>query len=166
MILFHTLISFVLFFRCLFFLSLFPGPEILEMPRFANYTPGEPTPKLFIKNLAKGVKQEDLEYIFGRYFGTQEEMQELLQIKVMTGRHQGSAFVTFPNVELAQRAMYDIHGFVWKDKPMILVRPACTPGPPQTKQKKNKEASRLIQSVVFFFSFLPQEYGKIDKQQQ
>jgi U11/U12 small nuclear ribonucleoprotein 65 kDa protein len=92
------------------------------MPRFANYSPGDPTQKLFIKNLAKGVKQEDLEYIFGRYFESDEEMHERLQIKVMTGRHQGGAFVTFPSVEQAQRAIYDIHGFVWKDKPMVIVR--------------------------------------------
>jgi U11/U12 small nuclear ribonucleoprotein SNRNP65 len=32
-----------------------------------NYTRGNPTPVLYIKNLAKDVTPEDLHFIFGKY---------------------------------------------------------------------------------------------------
>ena len=47
----------------------------MDLPFFKekSYDAGIPTQKLFIKNLAKTVKKTDLEYIFGRYFQTDEE---------------------------------------------------------------------------------------------
>jgi len=60
-----------------FFLSAlsheFP-PDIVTDPKFANYTPGEPSSKLYIKNLGKDVDQADLQFVFGRYFASQSQM--------------------------------------------------------------------------------------------
>uniref|UniRef100_A0A452YKT9 RRM domain-containing protein n=1 Tax=Aegilops tauschii subsp. strangulata TaxID=200361 RepID=A0A452YKT9_AEGTS len=45
-----------------------------------------------------------------------------LSIKLMQqeGRMRGQAFVTFPSVELAQRALNLAHGYAFKGKPMII----------------------------------------------
>jgi U11/U12 small nuclear ribonucleoprotein SNRNP65 len=40
---------------------------------------------------------------------------------------KGQAFVTFPTVELAQRALDETHGYVFHEKPMIIVRKHCQP---------------------------------------
>jgi hypothetical protein len=48
--------------------------EIQEMPRFADHEFGQPSSKLFIKNLAKGIKVEDLAFIFGRYFDSDDHL--------------------------------------------------------------------------------------------
>eukprot|EP01027_Heterolobosea_sp_BB2_P008592 GEZU01012745.1.p1 GENE.GEZU01012745.1~~GEZU01012745.1.p1 ORF type:complete len:160 (-),score=49.61 GEZU01012745.1:88-531(-) len=97
------------------------SPEYLAA-KFPNYSEGEPTNKLYIKNLAhKVVEVKDLERIYGRYFATDEEMREKLDINLMKeGRLKGQAFVTFPSVELAQQALRETHGFMLHDKPMIV----------------------------------------------
>ncbi|CAG0886920.1 unnamed protein product [Darwinula stevensoni] len=44
-----------------------PPQEWKKVSAFKNYDPGEPTARLYVKNLAKEVKEEDLKRIFGRY---------------------------------------------------------------------------------------------------
>eukprot|EP00850_Spirogloea_muscicola_P004245 SM000018S03610 [mRNA] locus=s18:333966:337702:+ [translate_table: standard] len=65
--------------------------EILAMPMFKNYSVGEPSDVLYIKNLAKD-----------------------------EGRMRGQAFVTFPAPNLAQKALVATHGYLLKDKPMVV----------------------------------------------
>ena len=50
--------------------------ELLRIPKFQNYNPGEPSTKLFIRNLAKTVTQDDFYYLFGHLFKTDEETKE------------------------------------------------------------------------------------------
>jgi len=85
-----------------------------------EYAEGEPSTKLYIKNLAKGVTAEDLEYIFGRYFPTRRQMKEGLNVRVMGGRMRGQAFVAFPSVELATEALRQVHGYRLKGQPMVV----------------------------------------------
>lgn len=42
-----------------------PPEEILSLPMFKNYTPGNPAAVLYIKNLAKDVTHDDFFYVFG-----------------------------------------------------------------------------------------------------
>eukprot|EP00850_Spirogloea_muscicola_P005697 SM000026S08946 [mRNA] locus=s26:670131:673915:- [translate_table: standard] len=56
-----------------------------------NYSVGEPSDVLYIKNLAKD-----------------------------EGRMRGQAFVTFPALNLAQKALVATHGYLLKDKPMVV----------------------------------------------
>ncbi|OAY76189.1 U11/U12 small nuclear ribonucleoprotein 65 kDa protein [Ananas comosus] len=44
-----------------------PPEEILSLPMFKNYTPGNPAAVLYIKNLAKDVVPDDFYFIFGKY---------------------------------------------------------------------------------------------------
>ncbi|ROT65826.1 RNA-binding region-containing protein 3 isoform X1 [Penaeus vannamei] len=90
---------------------------------FKNYKAGDPTIKLYIKNLAKTVTEEDLKHIYGRYiFWQNDEEAETFTIRLMKeGRMKGQAFVTFPSVEQASEALEDTNGFILKDKPMVVV---------------------------------------------
>lgn len=98
-----------------------PTEEILSLPMFKNYTPGNPASVLYIKNLAKDVVHDDFYYVFGSVFESMDAAKSGLSIKLMQeGRMRGQAFVTFPSVELAQRALNLTHGYVFKGKPMII----------------------------------------------
>jgi U11/U12 small nuclear ribonucleoprotein SNRNP65 len=43
-----------------------------------------------------------------------------LEIKVLAGRLAGSAIISMPTSDLAQRALHELHGFLLHDKPMII----------------------------------------------
>ncbi|KZV57833.1 RNA binding protein [Dorcoceras hygrometricum] len=47
-----------------------PPEEILSLPRFKNYTTGDPTPVLYVKNLAKDVVVDDFYFIFESSFNS------------------------------------------------------------------------------------------------
>ncbi|KAJ6763059.1 RNA-BINDING REGION-CONTAINING PROTEIN 3 [Salix purpurea] len=95
--------------------------EILSLPKFKNYTVGNPASVLYIKNLDKEVVADDFFYIFGSLFGSNDAAKSGLSVKLMQeGRMRGQAFVTFPSVELAHQALNLVNGYVFKDKPMII----------------------------------------------
>lgn len=98
-----------------------PLEEILSLPMFKNYAAGNPTSVLYIKNLAKDVVVDDFYFIFGSLFGSVEAARSNLSIKLMQeGRMRGQAFVTFPAIDLAHRALNLVNGYVFKGKPMIV----------------------------------------------
>ncbi|CAG8628632.1 9049_t:CDS:2, partial [Funneliformis caledonium] len=78
-----------------------------------NYEPGRPNSTLYIKNLAKKIKKEDLEYIFGRYFHSKSQMDIRLHSR-------GQAFVIFSDEETASRALNEVHGYILHNKPMVI----------------------------------------------
>ncbi|KAL9241934.1 hypothetical protein vseg_015986 [Gypsophila vaccaria] len=98
-----------------------PPEEILSLPMFKNYSAGDPAPVLYIKNLAKDVNPDDFNFIFGSLFGSIDAAKAGLSVKLMQeGRMRGQAFVTFPSVELAHRALNLVNGYVFKGKAMII----------------------------------------------
>ncbi|XP_022744183.1 U11/U12 small nuclear ribonucleoprotein 65 kDa protein-like isoform X5 [Durio zibethinus] len=98
-----------------------PPEEILSLPMFKNYTAGNPASVLYIKNLAKDVVPEDFYFIFGSLFGSVDAAKFGLNVKLMQeGRMRGQAFVTFPSVEFAHRALNLVNGYVFKGKPIII----------------------------------------------
>ncbi|GLJ53369.1 hypothetical protein SUGI_1137910 [Cryptomeria japonica] len=98
-----------------------PLTELLVLPMFKNYSPGNPSPVLYIKNLAKDVVVDDFSFVFGSLFGSLEEAKSRLGIKLMhEGRMKHQAFVTFPSTELARFAFEMVQGFVLKGKAMII----------------------------------------------
>ncbi|KAK6932732.1 RNA recognition motif domain [Dillenia turbinata] len=98
-----------------------PPEEILSLPKFKNYTAGNPAHVLYIKNLAKDVVADDFFFIFGSLFGSLDAAKSSLTIKLMQeGRMKGQAFVTFPSVDLAHQALNLVNGYVFKGKPMII----------------------------------------------
>jgi RNA recognition motif-containing protein len=43
----------------------------------------------------------------------------------MIGKMKGQVFVTFPNAEMAKRALLEVHGYLLHGKPMIIVIFVC-----------------------------------------
>ncbi|XP_066250488.1 RNA-binding region-containing protein 3-like [Euwallacea similis] len=96
--------------------------DLTVMPVFKNYSSGEPTNKLYIKNCAKTVVEQDLEYIYNRYReeGRLEKPSEFNIRLMQEGRMKGQAFVTLDSVEQAQKAVNETNGFILKDKPLVV----------------------------------------------
>ncbi|XP_020570847.1 U11/U12 small nuclear ribonucleoprotein 65 kDa protein-like [Phalaenopsis equestris] len=98
-----------------------PPEEILSLPMFKNYATGNPATVLYIKNLAKDVVVDDFYFIFGSLFESVENAKSNLNIKLMQeGRMRGQAFVTFPTIDLAHRALNLVNGYLFKGKPIII----------------------------------------------
>ncbi|KAK8811548.1 hypothetical protein WA158_003282 [Blastocystis sp. Blastoise] len=96
--------------------------EIATLPKFQNYSPGEVSNKLYIKNLAKTVTEDDILYIFGRFFDTDKQAKEQLEIHLLKeGRLKDQCFVTFPDEYKAAAALDSTHGFILKGKPLFII---------------------------------------------
>lgn len=93
------------------------------LPVFKNYKSGEPSTKLYIKNLAKNTHEEHLRHIYGKYISWHfDEEVSLFNIRVMKeGRMKGQAFVSFPSVEQAIQALRQTNGYILNDKPLVVM---------------------------------------------
>ncbi|XP_064073465.1 RNA-binding region-containing protein 3-like [Vanessa tameamea] len=92
------------------------------LPVFKNYHPGEPSMRLYIKNLAKTVSEQDVKRIYKRYVEHIPEEEQLgFDVRVMQeGRMKGQAFVTFPSVKIAEEALNETNGYLLREKPMVV----------------------------------------------
>lgn len=50
------------------------------LPVFKNYAPGTPSSRLYIKNLAKTIRESDLKHIYGRYVTWTSEEERNMQV--------------------------------------------------------------------------------------
>ena len=96
--------------------------ELKELPVFKNYALGEKTNKIYIKNVAKKIQDQDLKHIYGRYVNWSDEIESsAFEIRLMKeGRMKGQAFVTFASEETAERAINETNGLVLDGKPIIV----------------------------------------------
>lgn len=96
--------------------------EMNNVSVFKKYESGDPTSRLYIKNLAKHVTESDLHYIYGRYVDWDVEEEKIMYyIQLMKeGRMKGQAFITLPNEEKAKAALKDSNGFVLSGRPMVV----------------------------------------------
>lgn len=100
-----------------------------ELNVFKKYSKGDPSSKLYLKNLNhKLVQEKDLIEIFKPYFDfykinvTAKEQLNDVEIKIMTrGQMKGQAFVTLPSLEAATTALSDLHGYLLYEKPMAIM---------------------------------------------
>uniref|UniRef100_A0A182YP06 Uncharacterized protein n=1 Tax=Anopheles stephensi TaxID=30069 RepID=A0A182YP06_ANOST len=110
-----------------------PDEQRKTLNVFQHYSAGEPTNKLYIKNLSKHVTEQDLLSVFGAFFPDKEV--QTIDVRLMkTGRMKGQAFVTFvppagDGVETpdggifeacVERALTAVNGYILKDKPMVV----------------------------------------------
>ncbi len=85
---------------------------------YRNYERGQPSQRLYIKNLdTKHVDERLLHSIFDRYTQNSFPIDTRLMCE---GKMKGQAFVTFPNEEMALKALNDTNGLVLHEKPMIV----------------------------------------------
>lgn len=96
--------------------------DMKVLPVFKNYHPGQPSMRLYIKNLAKTVSEKDVNRIYKRYVeGLTDDELTGFDVRVMQeGRMKGQAFVTFPSVRLAETALNETNGYMLKEKPMVV----------------------------------------------
>ncbi|XP_067142374.1 RNA-binding region-containing protein 3-like isoform X1 [Centruroides vittatus] len=96
--------------------------EMKHLPVFKNYKSGQPTYRLYIKNLAKQVSEEDLRYVYGRYIDrTSTTERNMFDIRLMKeGRMKGQAFITLATEEQAIQALKDTNGYVLSGKPLVV----------------------------------------------
>ncbi|XP_026220058.1 RNA-binding region-containing protein 3 [Anabas testudineus] len=96
--------------------------EIKRMSVFKNYEPGEPTCRLYVKNIAKQVEEKDLRYIYGRYINPLSEAERnMFDIVLMKeGRMKGQAFIGLPSEQSAAKALRETNGYVLYDKPLVV----------------------------------------------
>uniref|UniRef100_UPI0037E864B8 RNA-binding region-containing protein 3 n=1 Tax=Semicossyphus pulcher TaxID=241346 RepID=UPI0037E864B8 len=96
--------------------------EIKRMSVFKSYEPGEPTCRLYVKNIAKQVEEKDLKYIYGRYINPSSEAERnMFDVVLMKeGRMKGQAFVGLPSEQSAEKALRETNGYVLFDKPLVV----------------------------------------------
>ncbi|XP_037550388.1 RNA-binding region-containing protein 3 [Nematolebias whitei] len=96
--------------------------EIKRMSVFKNYEAGEPTCRLYVKNIAKQVEEKDLRYIYERYINPSSEAERnMFDIVLMKeGRMKGQAFIGLPSEQSAEKALRETNGFVLHDKPLVV----------------------------------------------
>ncbi|XP_061661843.1 RNA-binding region-containing protein 3 isoform X2 [Syngnathoides biaculeatus] len=96
--------------------------EIKRMSVFKNYEPGEPTCRLYVKNIAKQVEEKDLKYIYGRYIDPSSETERnMFDVVLMKeGRMKGQAFVGLSSEQAAEKALRETNGYILFDKPLVV----------------------------------------------
>ncbi|TNN72276.1 RNA-binding protein 40 [Liparis tanakae] len=96
--------------------------EIKRMSVFKKYEAGEPTCRLYVKNIAKQVEEKDLKYIYGRFVNPLSEAERnMFDIVLMKeGRMKGQAFVGLPSEQSAEKALRETNGYVLYDKPLVV----------------------------------------------
>ncbi|KAM6900370.1 RNA-binding region-containing protein 3 [Xenentodon cancila] len=113
--------------------------EMKRMSVFKNYEAGEPTCRLYVKNIAKPVEEKDLKYIYTRYIDPSSEAEKnMFDIVLMKeGRMKGQAFVGLPSEQSAEKALRETNGFVLYDKPLVVqFARSARPKPDNTDTKK------------------------------
>ncbi len=100
--------------------------QLNSHPLFQNYSPGEPSNKLYLKNLAKDVDEEDLKAIYSKFIRPGQSVD----IRVMkTGRMKGQAFVCFNDpymddesgYSVVEKALRETNGLIVKDKVIVVM---------------------------------------------
>uniref|UniRef100_A0A3P8W0S5 RNA-binding region-containing protein 3 n=1 Tax=Cynoglossus semilaevis TaxID=244447 RepID=A0A3P8W0S5_CYNSE len=96
--------------------------EMKKMSVFKNYESGEPTCRLYVKNIPKQVEERDLKYIYGRYVDLSSEMERnMFDVVLMKeGRMKGQAFVGLPSESSAEKALRETNGYILHDKPLVV----------------------------------------------
>lgn len=90
--------------------------EIRKMDRFKDYEPGIPSKVLYLKNLAPSATQEQVSILFNQFL---MDNGGPINVRLMTGRMRGQAFVRFNHDHVAIQALEEINGTVLSGRPII-----------------------------------------------
>ncbi|XP_058483523.1 RNA-binding protein 41 [Solea solea] len=90
---------------------------IRNIPRFRNYQAGKPSKVLCVKNLSAQASVAQLVALFSRF---EPVNGPPVVYRLLTGRLKGQAFVTLPDTETAQNALWLIHGYRLLGKPLVV----------------------------------------------
>ena len=89
---------------------------------FREYYIGNPSSRLYIKNLARKTTKTDLKYLYGRYvdFDNEQDSVNYVITLLVSGRMRGQAFVGLSSPEVAHRAIEDTNGYLLHGRPMVV----------------------------------------------
>ncbi|KAM3966046.1 RNA-binding protein 41 [Aphomia sociella] len=90
--------------------------DIKKIERFKDYEPGIPSKVLYLKNIAPSVTHEQLSLLFNQFM---LENGGPVELKLMTGRMRGQAFVSLQKEELAIQALEEVNGTILSGRPII-----------------------------------------------
>ena len=95
--------------------------QMKDFSVFKNYSAGEPTCRLYIKNLTKHTTEQDIVNLFGSFIEWSPDSYNSFDVRVMKeGRMKGQAFVSLPNEDCAKRILNHCNGFVMNGKPLVI----------------------------------------------
>lgn len=99
-----------------------PKSELKEVSVFRRYERGEPSCRLYLKNLAKQVTDKELRFIYGRFIDvTSEQDLNIFDVRLMKeGKMKGQAFITFPSEDKAIPALEQTNGYILNGKPIVV----------------------------------------------
>jgi U11/U12 small nuclear ribonucleoprotein SNRNP65 len=99
-----------------------PDTEFSLHSAFKNYSPGEPSSRLYVKNLSKKATEKGLRRVYSRYINPKSEEDMLrFDVRVMTeGRMKGQAFIGLPSETVATRALEETNGLKLHDRPICV----------------------------------------------
>lgn len=90
--------------------------DIMKIERFRNYEPGVPSKVLYLKNIAPSVSQEQISLLFNQFL---LDNGGPIDVRLMTGRMRGQAFVSFTNEDIAIQALEEVNGTILSGQPVI-----------------------------------------------
>ncbi|CAG4990412.1 unnamed protein product [Colias eurytheme] len=91
--------------------------DIKKIERFKDYKPGAPSKVLYLKNIAPSVTEDKLAILFNQF---QLENGSPIEVKLLSGRMRGQAFVTFQSEDLAIQALDEVNGTIISGRPIIV----------------------------------------------
>ena len=96
--------------------------EILKHSKFKTYTLGEPSTCLYIKNVHKKAKQDDLINLYASFVNLSSEIEKdnFSCVLMKGGRMRGQAFVKFLRLETAIKAVEMTNGYKLFNEPIIV----------------------------------------------
>lgn len=93
--------------------------ELSDHPVFRDYAIGEPSCRLYVKNVDKHVTEQRLISVFMRLLGLASE-SELNVTLFKKGKMNGQAFVSLPSEQMALEAIHKSHGLLLDKKPIVV----------------------------------------------
>ncbi|ETN09311.1 hypothetical protein PPTG_11752 [Phytophthora nicotianae INRA-310] len=91
--------------------------ELLKEPFMESYVRGLPSNSIMVKNIARGVDEKDLRYVFGYVLPTDMALESM---KLTLLPAKGLALIDYPNEEVATAAVNDLHGVQLEGKTLIV----------------------------------------------
>lgn len=92
--------------------------ELNECPVFRDYSIGEPSCRLYVKNVHKQVTERRLASVFMRLLGLADSQLSVSLFK--KGKMNGQAFVSLPSEQLARTAIERSNGLLLDKKPIVV----------------------------------------------
>ncbi|KAE9042167.1 hypothetical protein PR001_g6311 [Phytophthora rubi] len=94
-----------------------PPKDLLKEPLLASYSRGSPSNVVLAKNIARGVDEKDLRFVFGYVLPLNSTLDS---VKIRLSAAMSSALVTYPDEAIATAAVDEFHGLQLEGQTLIV----------------------------------------------